>query len=365
VKINRIAVLTLTLALVAFLVYYFRSIVAYILVAWVISMIGAPLMRLLLRRLHFDEWKYGPALASAIVLFLFVGFIALLFSIFAPLVVEQARNFWAMDYAAMGESLSEPISWANQQLYNLGLVDDIKSPSEQMQDFIENLLKPALVGDFFGSLLGIAGNLLIAIFSIIFIAFFFLKETGLFVNFIKAMVPNQYEEKTVSAIDEMSYLLTRYFGGLVLQVLSITLIVSLSLKLLGVQNAILIGFFAAIINLIPYVGPFIGATFGILVTISANVDLDFYTQMLPLIGKVAAVFACMQMIDNFILQPFIFSNSVKAHPLEIFVVILVGAQLGGILGMVLAIPTYTVLRVIAKTFLSQFKVVQKITRSIQ
>jgi predicted PurR-regulated permease PerM len=122
-----------------------------------------------------------------------------------------------------------------------------------------------------------------------------------------------------------------------------------------------LAFFAALINVIPYLGPLIGAAFGIIITISSNLDLDFYTQMLPLLSKVVIVFAGMQMLDNFLLQPWIFSNSVLAHPLEIFIVILMGAQINGIIGMVLAIPVYTVLRVIARSFLSEFKIVQKIT----
>ena len=98
-------------------------------------------------------------------------------------------------------------------------------------------------------------------------------------------------------------------------------------------------------------------------TISSTIEMspDFYTETLPLILKVVGVFLTMQMLDNFLLQPFIFSNSVKAHPLEIFIIILVGAKLGGITGMILAIPAYTVIRVIAKIFLSEFRIVQQIT----
>ena len=108
-------------------------------------------------------------------------------------------------------------------------------------------------------------------------------------------------------------------------------------------------------------GPIIGASFGVFIVISSNLGLPFYDEMLPLLLTVVGVFASMQLLDNFLLQPFIFSNSIKAHPLEIFIIILVGAKLGGILGMVLAIPVYTVLRVIARIFLSEFKLVQKIT----
>ena len=116
--------------------------------------------------------------------------------------------------------------------------------------------------------------------------------------------------------------------------------------------------------MIPYVGPSIGAIVGMIITVSSNLDVDFYTTLMPMLLKVMIVFACMQAIDNFILQPVIYSNSVKAHPLEIFLVILIAAKLGGIIGMILAIPSYTVMRVIAKEFLNQFKIVQKMTESL-
>ena len=118
------------------------------------------------------------------------------------------------------------------------------------------------------------------------------------------------------------------------------------------------------INVIPYIGPIIGAMFGIFITISSNLDLSFYSEMLPMILWVMGAFAAMQMLDNFILQPYIFSTSVMAHPLEIFIIILVGAKIGGILGMVVAIPTYTVIRVIARSFLSEFKIVQRMTQNM-
>jgi len=98
--------------------------------------------------------------------------------------------------------------------------------------------------------------------------------------------------------------------------------------------------------------------------ISSNLELDFYSMMLPKIVTAIIIFAVLQMIDNFILQPNIFSKSVKAHPLEIFLIVLIGAKIGGILGMVIAIPAYTVVRVLLKVFFSEFEVVKKMTASI-
>ena len=101
-----------------------------------------------------------------------------------------------------------------------------------------------------------------------------------------------------------------------------------------------------------------------MITLSSNMELSFYNEMVPLLTKVLIVFLVTRLIDDVILQPNIFSKSVKAHPLEIFIIVLVGAKIGGILGMVLAIPFYTAFRVIGKVFLSEFKVIQKLTRNI-
>ena len=156
-------------------------------------------------------------------------------------------------------------------------------------------------------------------------------------------------------------MLSRYFRGLVLQMLAVATFVTLTLTILGIKNALLIGVFAALLNVIPYVGPIIGMVFGVIFTISSGLDLDFYTQMVPQIIKVACVFLAAQMLDNYVLQPYIFSNSVLAHPLEIFIVVLMGAQLNGVMGMVLAIPFYTILRAVARAFLSEFHIVQHLT----
>jgi len=234
-----------------------------------------------------------------------------------------------------------------------------------MKVVFSNWFEPSAIGTFFSGLIAAAGNIVLSLFSIIFITFFFLKEQGLFVNFLVALAPDGYDNQIRRAIQEISRMLTRYFGGIIIQITVITLFVSILLGLLGIKNALFIGFFAALINVIPYVGPIIGATFGVIITISSNLDVEFYSEMVPMLLTVVAVFGGMQMLDNFILQPYIFSNSVMAHPLEIFIIILMGAQLGGIGGMILAIPVYTVLRVIGKVFLNKFRLVQKITEGMK
>jgi predicted PurR-regulated permease PerM len=120
---------------------------------------------------------------------------------------------------------------------------------------------------------------------------------------------------------------------------------AIGLSIFGIKYALTIALFAAVANLIPYLGPILGASFGIIVGISTGTELLTQQDYLFLVIKIASVFSIVQVVDNIFLQPLIFSKSVKAHPLEIFIVIFAGASLAGIPGMIIAIPVYTVLRV--------------------
>jgi predicted PurR-regulated permease PerM len=364
---NRYLALIFSLLVIAALVYFFTDIVVFVVISWVLSMLGQPLMRFFQNKVKIWKWRLGRNISAVLVLLVYFLVLFLLFILFVPLIVEQANNLASVDYTLIFQALEEPIQQLEDYLHEMGLLAADVSAQEQLREALklEDWFNPGQVSELFTTLLSTAGNLFITLFSIVFVTFFFLREQGLFTNFLVAIMPNKYEEQVRDSVDNISHLLTRYFGGIVVQMTVITLFVSILLSILGVKNALLIGFFAALINLIPYLGPIIGAVFGIFITISSNLEVDFYTTLLPLILKVATVFAGMQLLDNFVLQPWIYSSSVLAHPLEIFIVILMGAQLGGIVGMVLAIPLYTVLRVVAREFLSEFQVVQRLTKGME
>ncbi len=362
---RRIVIILISLLIFGSVVYFFSDIVTYVIIAWVISMVGQPLMNIFLKYIRIGKKiKIGRTLAAMLTLLSFILGLSLLFWIFVPLIIEQANNLSSVQYNQIYETLQEPINLFNERLIKLGVISADQLSSENFTSQISEWFKPSFISDFVSNIFGIAGNLLISIFSILFIAFFFLKESNLFTNFILALVPDEYETDTVEVINDISYMLRKYFGGILGQITIITCLVTLMLTIFGIKNAVLIAFFAAIINVIPYVGPIIGALFGIFITVSGNLNVEFYAVLLPMLIKVVITFGTMQLLDNFVLQPFIFSKSAKAHPLEIFIVILIAAKLGGIKGMIIAIPAYTVIRVIAREFLNQFKIVQRMTKSL-
>jgi len=344
--------------------YYFSDILMYLLLAWVLSMLGRPLMVFFQRRLRFKRLRMGPASASLLTILTFYLILAGILMIFVPTIVAQARNLATVDYQALGEKLRGPFFNLDVQMHQIGMLDPGESLATRTQEILKNWFKPTLLGDFVGSFIGVAGNVLVTFTAVTFILFFFLKEDNLFLGIVHALVPNELEPKVRHTIRESSTVLTRYFTGLVVQVTIFALAVTLILWIFGVPNALLIGAFGGIFNVIPYVGPILGIVFGCFITVSSHLEMDF-ASMLPLLLTVGGAFLAVQALDNALLGPLIFSKSVQAHPLEIFIVTLIAAKLGGVTGMVIGIPVYTVLRVIARTFFSELKLVQRLTGIVE
>ncbi len=362
--IGRYVALGVSVLVIGFLMYTFSQIVVYIIVSWVLSMLGRPIVRFFQRYLRLEKLSWGINVSALLTILVFFIVIAGLLLMFVPLVVQQARALATIDYNAVGESLNNYIAQFNTWLSSLGFETDSRPPQEILRDTLAKVFTLGSVGAIFGTSLSAIANLIVAIFSIVFITFFFLRDQNLFLNVLTSLVPESYDERVRNALEDSSTLLTRYFGGLVLQITCITVYVSILLSILGIKNAILIGFFAGIMNLIPYLGPAFGGGLGILISVSSNLDADFSTVLLPMILKLLAVFVTVQWFDNYFLSPTIFSKSVMAHPLEIFIIVLVGAQINGVVGMVLAIPAYTVCKVVAREFLSRFRFVKKLTEQM-
>lgn len=361
--INRNLLWLLGAAVLAALAYYFSDIVTYILLAWVLSMLGHPVKVFFLKYLRWRRFRIGPTGAALLTILTFFLVILGILLLFVPTIVEQARNLATIDYVALGEKLRGPFANLDAQMHKIGVLQPNESLATRTQEILSAWFKPTLLGDFVGSFVATAGNVVATIFSVTFIWFFFLKENRLFLGILHALVPNEQEPKVRHALTESSHMLTRYFSGLVTQIGAFSFIVSILLWIMGVPNALLIGAFGGILNVVPYVGPILGIVFGCFITTSSHLDLDF-ALLMPMLLKVVGAFLVTQAIDGTLLGPLIFSNSVKAHPLEIFIVTLVAAKLGGVLGMVLGIPVYTVLRVIARVFFSEFKVVQRLTEHL-
>lgn len=365
-QLARYIIIGTSFAIVLFLLWYFSSIVVYILVSAVLSLVGKPIVDLV-SKLKIRGWHPPKIIGAAIALIALWSVFILFFRVMIPLVISQVNELSTVNVQGMVASFNEPINQFDAfiQEYLPASAQDF-SLQEFLVDQVSGVFHVGMLSSFFSSTASLLGNLIIAAFSVTFITFFFLKDERLFFEGVSILFPEKFEQNLRHALISVNNLLRRYFIGIFIQSMCIMTLDTIGLSLVGVnfQTALVIGLIAGILNVVPYVGPLVGTIIGILIGVATNLHLDFSTELIPFIVYMAIVFGTVQLIDNFVFQPLIFSNSVNAHPLEIFLVLLVAGSLGGILGMLLAIPGYTVIRVFGKEFFNKFRVVQKLTEKI-
>jgi len=343
---------------IAYLIWSVKVIILYIFISGILALLGKPIVSKL-NKIKFGNKKFPSALSAIITMFFLFLCTLFLFSIFIPILAAEVNAISEIDIEKVIQKLQEPIQKLNTWLGKF----NISESSIDINEKLIGLFSFSNLSLLANNLFSLFGNLFIASFSITFITFFFLKEKGLAKSIFYSIFPEEQHQRINKVLQNTKILLRRYFIGLLIQIATITTLVSICLAILDVKNAIAIGFFAGIINIIPYLGPFFGCIAGVSMTILSNIDLPL-NEVTPILILVILVFICVQIIDNILLQPYIFSNSVKAHPLEIFLIIISSGTLVGIGGMIIAIPTYTFLRIILKEFLSEHKLVQNITKNI-
>lgn len=354
------------LVLLLLFTYYFSFIIKWILISAFIAMLGNPLVELL-SSIHIGKIKFPKWLASILTILTFYLIIYLTISLLYPFMINQVNEIQSIDIETISEGLEKPINNINDFVRSSPLFNQ---PDFDIEDFIikriEKIISFNSIGNMVNDLGSAIWNFLLSLFAISFISFFFLKDKDLFDRGVLAFVPEKYEEKTANVLATLRKLIARYLLGIILETFLMSILFFTGLYIIGVdfQLAIIIAVICGILNIIPYIGPWIGAFTAIILVTVDNIGLDFYSGILPYFYKITIVYAVAQLIDNIVFQPFIYSKSVKAHPLEIFLVIIIAGTLYGVPGMMLAIPGYTVLRVIAKEFLFQYKFIQKLTRNI-
>ncbi len=353
----------LVLFIIGFLIWKFYYIIGWVLIAAVLSFVGQPLVRFF-DKIHLKKFQIPHTLSTVLSLLVIVLLFFGLLAVFVPLIINQAEAISQIDVDKLQQNLQGPLQWVDSRLHEFGTIPD----EQTMQDFIaikvKSIVNLGSVGSFIGGFFSAAGNIFIGFFAILFIAFFFMKDENMFEKSLLLIVPEKNHKKTQEVIADSKNLLMRYFIGIFLEVLGVMTLIAVGLWILGVKNALLIGFFGGIMNVIPYLGPIIGSVIGIFLGMTGTLAFGSFEDLLPVLLKLTGVFVVVNFIDNNVLVPIIYSKSVKSHPLEIFIVIIMGGGIAGLPGMLLAVPVYTVLRVIAKEFFNQFRVVKKLTETI-
>lgn len=335
--------------------WFFFNILIYFIISFVIATVLRPFCNYIGNTQIFN--LRTPKVVAVLISFLvLVVCLSLFITLFIPLVTEQVQVLTRLDYSELYIRVTTPL----KNMENFMIRNGYTMGEE---GFIVNSLRSSIVSLFeqinfqtiFNNLISFTGNFLIGLLAVVFITFFLLYETGIVRKQFIAIIPNQYFEISIVAIYKIEKLLSNYLLGLLFQMFAIFSIASFGLSLFGIRYALTIALFAAVSNLIPYAGPIMGTVFGVIVGVSTGNFMMDTSAIWLMVVKILTVFSVVQLTDNLLLQPLIFSKSVKAHPLEIFVIIFVGANLAGILGMVVAIPVYTVVKVSIKELYSGYK----------
>ena len=347
------AVLTLAAIFVLLLfLYKIQTVIIYLFVALILSMIASPIVFFLKRKLRFPH-----ILAVIVTLVFLLGLLAGFIMMFVPLIVTQSENLSLLDTAKLETDVNSVIAQVNNYfgIDTAKLIKDAKLTSKLNFNFI-----PA----FLNSILGIVSGFGMGLASVMFITFFFLKDRKLFLIGAKKILPDAHEDKIINSFRKVNHLLSRYFIGLIIQMTVLFIIYLIVLLIFGVKNAFIIAFITALLNIIPYIGPIIATVLVIILTLLGNIGPETQGEMLSTTLYVVIGYSAAQFIDNNISSPLIFSNSVNSHPLEIFIVILISGFVFGVLGMIVAIPVYTVIKVVSKEFFPQNPVVKALTKDL-
>ena len=344
----------LGLCIVAWLLFQLKSLIIYMLIAGVVSLIGRPISQFL-----SEKVKLNSILASTISIIFLLGILTSIFSLFVPLFIKQVENLALLNIDKLKINIETLVN-------EISIYFQLDNSFWKQQLSVDNLFKNVnfgLLPELINQTLELFGGFTVGLFSIVFILFFFLKDSFIQKRIILAMVEDKISDKVEKSINKIKNLLSRYFLGLLMQISILLIIYSIVLSILDVQNAFVIAFLCALLNLIPYLGPIIGAFLISILTMSSFLGSDFSTIIMPKTLFVLVGFLIGQIIDNFFSQPFIFSNSVKSHPLEIFILILAAGTLTGPVGMIFAIPLYTSLKVIGQEFFPKNKIIKSLTKN--
>lgn len=349
----------LIIALLLFVLYQIRSLIIYIAIATVLALLGRPSVIFLQKRFNIGK-TYGALITIILFLVLIAGFVAL----FIPMLTEQGKNLALYDFDSIQGELDKTYDRVSEYFgTSKQAVEEVVKHSEVEKSVtgeMEDKAGPTLLD----TVLGILTELSVGLFSVIFMTFFMLKDPNSLQRFFLAMVPPAHRARALKSLDKTNNLLSRYFLGLLLQISVLFVIYVITLFFVGTENALIVAFFCALFNIVPYVGPLIGALLMALLTVTSHVEMDLSSEVLPLVGYVLIGVTIGQLVDNFVSQPYIYSHSVKSHPMEIFIIIIAAGLMFGIVGMMVAVPGYTVLKVILKEFFRDNGFVRAWTKGI-
>ncbi len=294
------------------------------------------------------KYNINKTIAALISLTIMSSCFSLLGFALSPLIIEEIQIISSIEAKEILNFLTivtEQINY-NFEVFNI----------QQKANLIDliNIINIDSITNIFQSMLEILGNMFMAIFSILFISFFLIRDKDILKEKVilnLSLLTPKSKEKTNTII----YFIRRYFIGLCGQTTILFILFGIGMSILKIPNPWALAVFASVINIIPYFGPLIGLAFTSIIVGTIYIDQNMIEMILPLLIKSFFLFGTIQSIDNFLIQPTIYSKALNVHPLEIFFVALSAGLIGGLIWMIIAMPVYSILRIIFSELLVNFQ----------
>lgn len=359
-SLKKYSIPIITLLATIVFVYLFTNVVIYLIISLVLALLGMPIVNII-SKIKIGKFTVNDSIAALLTLCFFFGVLYVIGVTFLPPLISQITFLSNSNFHDVMDNVFIYYPSIKDSLSSLGSEDQIITSVVQQGNRFLNFQN---VSSIFNNTISYTGSFLGGLFSVLFITFFFLKDGKMVVKALILIAPSSYEKEMIDIYRTSRKMLSKYFTGLFIDMILVSFIVTFMMWIFGIKNALVIGCLAGVMNVIPYIGPIITLFFAAFLGISGCIEFNQYELITSTITKILVILIGTNLLDALLVQPVIFSNTVKAHPLEIFLVILMAGAIGGVLGMVVAIPCYTLLRIIAKEFLDHFKFFKKLTENI-
>ena len=328
-RIVRAVLITAAVVLVVYIAWLFSGLIVYLIIGTVLAYLMKPITD------RVQGLGIGRIPAILITFLVVFGTISLLLTYLVPFLGRQITE---LSQQVSPRTVDNVASYIESRIARYLPVVESVDISGGLRRGFETLFQGDQITTTMSSAVDVFTDIFYAVLVIPFVTFFMLKDGSRIQRGLLRLVPNRYFELTLAIMEKIERNIGRYFRALLLQCTSIAIVAWLLLSLAGLKYALAVGIFTGLANSIPYFGPLMGLLAGTLVGVAQTGDFSLFAGIL-------IAMAITQAADNVLFQPLIFSRAAKAHPLVILFVVLIGAQLIGIVGMLIAIPLTTMVRV--------------------
>ncbi|SIQ19587.1 AI-2E family transporter [Maribacter ulvicola] len=332
------------------------SILCYLAISIVIAIAGRPVVVFLNTKL-----KLPKSFAATITIMLFLLVLISVFWMMIPVITASESSISTLNFSTLQDNAQQVVDQMDNYLsdFSINFLHNVK-----VSEILSSFFTSSEMLEYFNTSLTFIENLGVGLFCVSFISFFFLQDEKIIHNLVFLPFSKDKENNVEETLKTIKSFLSKYVLGLGLEIAILFALYSITLFVFGVKYALIIALFCALLNLIPYIGPLIGGVIMIFLTMVNFAGQDFSSVILTKSLYVFIGYVIAQAIDNLVSQPLIFSTTSKSHPLEVFVVILFAGSLFGIVGMILAIPVYTILKIILKQVIPDNKIVEFLTKNM-